>query len=94
MESNSVFEKMDRYNKKKISFTEFSTLFNEYDFSDLGDFATVLINELREIIKSYKLNLKDIFQKFDKDKQGTLDLKEFSDLLRIIAPGLKEEEIR
>ncbi len=64
-------------------------MFNEYDFSDLTDFASVLINELREIIKTYKLNLKDIFINFDKDSQGTLDFKEFSNLLGIIAPGLK-----
>jgi Ca2+-binding EF-hand superfamily protein len=67
LESTSVFEKIDRYNKKKITFEEFAILFNEYDFSDLNDFATVLINELREIIKTYKLNLKDIFTNFDKD---------------------------
>ena len=41
----------------QISFDEFSLLFDEYDFSDLGDFASNLINELREIINTYKLNL-------------------------------------
>jgi len=64
-------------------------LFNEYDFSELGDLATNLINELREIITSYKLNLSDIFKNFDKDREGTLDLNEFENLVRIIAPGLK-----
>jgi Ca2+-binding EF-hand superfamily protein len=48
---------------------------------------------LREIIRSYQLNLRDIFKNFDKDGQGTLDIVEFAALLRIIAPGLSEEEV-
>ena len=93
METNSVFEKIDRQLNKKITFQEFATLFNEYDFNELGDFAGNLIAELREIILSYKLNLHDIFRNFDKDGQGTLDVKEFELLLRIIAPGLKDDEV-
>jgi Ca2+-binding EF-hand superfamily protein len=43
LETTCVFEKVDKLNRKKISLSEFSTLFNEYDFTDLGDLATHLI---------------------------------------------------
>lgn len=59
----------------------------------MGDYTAHLISELKEIIFTYKLNLNDIFKNFDKDKKGTLDQKELSQLLRVIAPGLKEEDV-
>ncbi|KRX07671.1 Protein kinase-like domain [Pseudocohnilembus persalinus] len=93
-EAINVFQKVDVSGDGQISFKEFQQLFNEYDFSELGDLASNLINELREIIISYKLNLSDIFKNFDKDKQGTLDILEFEHLLRIIAPGLKQEDVK
>lgn len=70
METSEIFSRVDKSNDGKISIEEFKNLFDEYDFSELGDLATNLINELRQIIISYNLNLQDIFKNFDKDKEG------------------------
>lgn len=51
-----------------------------------NNYIDQLIVQLREIIKSYQLNIDDIFKNFDKDKTGFLSLNEFAKLIRIIGP--------
>jgi calcium-dependent protein kinase len=48
---------------------------------------------LKEIIKANNLKLQDIFANFDGDKGGVLDINEFSRLIRVIAPAIKDKEI-
>lgn len=76
-----------------VSLIEFQMIFNQWDFCDINDQGTQVITDLREIVKHNKLSLKQIFQNFDKDKQGTLDLKEFIQLIRVVAPRMKDYEI-
>lgn len=73
---------------------EFKKIFCEYDFSDTSDKASYIIRDLREIIKAHNLNLQQIFNNFDTDKQGDLDFNEFSRMIRIIAPKIKDHDIK
>jgi Ca2+-binding EF-hand superfamily protein len=43
-----------------------------------------MITELASIIQKNKLDIKKIFNNFDKSKDGTLDLDEFSNLIKVI----------
>jgi len=43
---------------------------------------------------SYNLKIKDIFEYNDKDGSGLMDYKEFSHMIKKIAPKLGEKEIR
>ena len=72
---------------------EFKHIFCDIDFSDLDDIAGRIITDLKEIIKANNLNLEDIFVNFDDDKQGDLSIDEFSKLIKVIAPAIKEQEI-
>lgn len=80
-----------------VSFDEFKRVFSQYDFSDVKDQAGIvlsnnlgkIITDLREIIKANNLNLMDIFSNFDGDKEGNLDIQEFTRLIKVIAPGIK-----
>lgn len=40
------------------------------------------------------MNLFEIFEKFDENKGGTLDFDEFSKMIRLVANGLKDYEIK
>ena len=59
----------------------------------MDDIAGRIITDLKEIIKANNLNLEDIFVNFDDDKQGDLSIDEFSKLVKVIAPAIKEHEI-
>jgi len=52
--------------KGDLSFVEFKAIFNNYDFCDMNNLTAHLIEEFREIILGYNINLKDIFEKIDK----------------------------
>lgn len=43
----------------------FTRLFTEYDFTDINNKAVQIINDIREIIKHNKINVFDLFDKFD-----------------------------
>lgn len=58
------------------------------------DKAFYIIRDLKEIIKAHNLNMQQIFNNFDLDKQGDLDIQEFTKLLRVIAPKIKDHEIK
>ena len=40
-----------------------------------------VLRTLQDIVKTHKINIKQLFQHWDKDKGGTLDKKEFLKLL-------------
>lgn len=88
-----MFSQIDKDHSQQISFEEFSSVFNQYDFRDVNDFGGKIVSDLKEIIRNNNLKLMDIFNNFDKDKGGQLDLNEFGLLLRVIAPALKDREI-
>ncbi|EGR32326.1 protein kinase domain protein [Ichthyophthirius multifiliis] len=92
-ESNYVFNVVDSSKDKKVTLQEFSTIFCNYDFSDIEDRVGNIITDLREIIKANGLKLKQMFVNFDTDQYGTLDKLEFENLIKIVAPALKNDEI-
>ena len=49
----------------RISYDEFSKVYKEYDFSNINDLAKPIRIALLEIIKRKKLNLSDLFKRFD-----------------------------
>jgi Ca2+-binding EF-hand superfamily protein len=65
---------------------DFQKVFVFTDYSDILDHAQNIITDLKEIIKANGIDIKKIFDNFDKDKQGTLDFNEFSKLIKVIAP--------
>jgi calcium-dependent protein kinase len=69
-------------------------LVTEFDFGDLDDKSGQLIEELQEIVKANNINLLNLFLTFDKDKQGTLDINEFSILIRKFAPKISDFDIQ
>jgi len=93
IDSQELFDRLDQSQDKQIDFNEFCALFEEYDFSDIKDPAENLINELREIIIQNNLNIRQIFNNFDKDHSDSLVLIEFDKLIKKIAPGLKPDEV-
>ena len=93
-ESSYIFNIVDSSKDKKVSLQEFSNIFCHYDFSDIEDTVGNLIVDLQEIIKANNLNLEQMFKNFDTDKYGTLDKIEFENLIKIVAPELKQEEIQ
>ena len=56
--------------------------------------GTFILNEIREIIKSYNIDIEVIFNEIDKDSGGTLDLEEFSVFMHKIAPRIQPIEIK
>lgn len=93
-EAEYLLKVFDTNNDGSVSFEEFKRIFSHYDFRDLSDRAGHIITDLKEIIKANKLNLQDIFANFDCDKEGNLDYTEFSRLIRVIAPAIREKEVR
>jgi Ca2+-binding EF-hand superfamily protein len=45
------------------------------------------------MVRNRKLDLMKIFQQFDTNKEGRLDISEFSQFLRQFAPGLRANEL-
>lgn len=94
LESQYIFDKFDLNKDGKIDTDEFKQFYNKYDFTDSTTQAQVLINELKEIIKSYQLDIKDIFKNFDVDQGGTLSYEEFTQFIKVIAPAIKPVDIK
>lgn len=46
------------------------------------------------MIKANNINIRELFKNFDKDNSAELNQDEFSKFLRIMAPGLKDREIK
>lgn len=46
------------------------------------------------MIKANNINVRDLFKNFDKDNSAELNQDEFSKFLRLMAPGLKDREIK
>ena len=63
-----MFSQIDKDHSQQISFEEFSSVFNQYDFRDVNDFGGKIVSDLKEIIRNNNLKLMDIFNNFDKDK--------------------------
>ncbi|EAS02860.3 Serine/Threonine kinase domain protein (macronuclear) [Tetrahymena thermophila SB210] len=93
VDTDYLFKQIDENGDGSLSIHEFTKFFLEYDFSDLTDKAAHIITDLKEIIKANKMNLFEIFEKYDENKGGTLDLQEFTKMLKQVANGLKDYEI-
>ncbi|KAL4448807.1 hypothetical protein ABPG74_012896 [Tetrahymena malaccensis] len=94
VDTDYLFKQIDENNDGTLSLHEFTKFFLEYDFSDITDKASHIITDLKEIIKANKMNLFEIFEKYDENKGGTLDLQEFTKMLKEVANGLKDYEIQ
>ncbi|EAR99474.2 kinase domain protein (macronuclear) [Tetrahymena thermophila SB210] len=93
-QAKHLFSILDKQENGYMLFDQFESMFNEWDFSNLQDRAQVIINELKEIVKVNKLDLENIFKNFDKGQNGNLSLQEFEELILLIAPGIKKNEIK
>ncbi|EGR31480.1 protein kinase domain protein [Ichthyophthirius multifiliis] len=93
-ESEHVFKTLDQTKDGQISKKEFEDVFKFWDFADTQDKVSSVIVDLQEIIKNNNLDLKLIFQNFDKDAGGSLNFQEFVSLIKIVAPKMKQYEIK
>lgn len=71
-EAMHIFNEVDTSKDGHVSVQEFNSIFNEYDFRDVNDIAGRIIVDLKEIIKAHDINVRQIFDNFDKDKSGDL----------------------
>lgn len=62
--------------------------------SDSMDRANQAIQKLQFAIYKYKINVSDLFTKYDKSDDKQLDFSEFSKLLRKVDSELSDEEIK
>ena len=67
-ESNHIFEQIDTSKDGKISLSEFKAIFEEIDFHDIYDRAGRIVSDIKEIIRENNIDLKKVFNYFDKDK--------------------------
>lgn len=98
-EIQSVFKKFDNNGDGNVSYDEFYGVL-QYASAEDSKFkpniekAKKIINELKRIIHSNKLNLNQIFKNFDKSKDGNLNLQEFSKMVLVIDKRLPQNEIK
>ena len=56
--------------------------------------ALEIMNELQEIIAKHGVDLKKVFKNFDKHADGSLDIKEFTNLIKCINEKIEVKEIQ
>ncbi|CAD8163035.1 unnamed protein product [Paramecium octaurelia] len=62
--------------------------------SSIEERANYVIEKLKLSIQKYKINLLDLFKKFDKSADQRLDKSEMGQLLKRIEPNISQEEIQ
>ncbi|CAK94760.1 unnamed protein product (macronuclear) [Paramecium tetraurelia] len=92
-QTTQIFKVMDRNGDELISLDEFKEIFCNYEFINISDKAERIIIDLREVVKARKLNLDQLFRSFDQQSDGKLNPQEFTQFIKQIAPGLKQDEI-
>ncbi|KRX05996.1 Protein kinase-like domain [Pseudocohnilembus persalinus] len=92
-ETLHLFKKFDTSKDGLVSLDEFMEVFLQYDFSDIQDTAYILIHEIREIIKSYNIKVREVFEEIDTNSNYNLDQQEFKKFVLKIAPKLQDDEI-
>ena len=96
-----IFSKFDVDGDKEITYEEFEKLLVETDYSNyqmykdpfLEEKVSTILRNLRAIIKKENLNIEEIFNYFDKDKNNSLDLEEFSQMITSIDSTILTKEI-
>jgi Ca2+-binding EF-hand superfamily protein len=68
-------------------------LLQEYDFSQDSKAERVL-RELRDLIARNKVDTMKLFKKIDSDRSNQIGESEFAEFMRVVAPGLKQKDVR
>lgn len=63
------------------------------DYRPVDDIAARRIQEIVAMAQERKLNIRQFFDLFDKDKSSEIDKEEFTAFIRYIAPKIKDIEI-
>lgn len=63
-EAKHLFNILDASEDHSIQFEEFKEIFMDYDFVDLDDKFSILVNEIKNIIQNNKVDLKQIFDNY------------------------------
>lgn len=102
-ESEYVFNKIDENKVGFISKQDFrnliekSLLISERENKTkklMDEKAYATINTLREIILKKTIDINRIFQNFDSNKRGIIEITKFHEMMTIINPKLKKEETK
>ncbi|CAD8076940.1 unnamed protein product [Paramecium sonneborni] len=87
-----IFKVMDKNGDEMISLDEFKEIFCKYEFINT-DKAERIIIDLKEVVKARKLNIDQFFKTFDSSSDGKLNPQEFTQFIKQLAPGLKQDEV-
>ena len=56
----------------------------------MNDIASRRIEEISKMAQARNLNIRQFFDLFDKDKSSSIDMKEFYEFIRYIAPAISD----
>lgn len=97
---DEVFKKFDNNGDGNISFEEFYRVMaygikdQDSKFNPEQEKAMKILQELKRIIQKHNLNLMQIFNNFDKSKDGQLDINEFTKMIQIIDKTVPVDEVK
>ena len=92
-ESYFIFKQIDQSGDGKISLAEFQKIIEGMCFENLDNRAGRLLCDLKQIIAANNINLQNIFAKYDADHGKSLDINDFTSMIKILVPGFKAHEI-
>eukprot|EP00828_Plagiopyla_frontata_P015023 TRINITY_DN1954_c0_g1_i5.p1 TRINITY_DN1954_c0_g1~~TRINITY_DN1954_c0_g1_i5.p1 ORF type:complete len:573 (-),score=107.27 TRINITY_DN1954_c0_g1_i5:71-1789(-) len=108
-EAQYIFKKFDQDNNGSVTLAEFSAVVAKNQTSSSAPMqlpqsvvasskftpqVVQALKDLKKIIKENQLEIKLIFETFDTDKSGTLEINEFVSLIQVINASLQENEIK
>lgn len=92
-ESRKLFSTADLSKDGFVDLNEFEELFLKVDYRPADDIASRRIQEIVAMAQERKLNIRQFFDLFDKDKSSEIDQAEFRDFIYYIAPKITDVEI-
>ena len=92
-ESYFIFKQIDQSGDGKINLAEFQKVIEGMCFENLDNRAGRLLCDLKQIIAANNINLQNIFAKYDADHGKSLDMNDFTSMIKILVPGFKAHEI-